>query len=175
MIDRRHGSERPPRSRESAEPSAAERTHTVFTLTEEETLELGRATGRGLRGGELVLLEGDLGLGKTVFARGIAAGLGVPPEEVSSPSFTLIQEYRGGRLLVYHVDLYRIHSDEELATLGLDEILDSNAVVVVEWGEKLAPRQRRDAIVVRFHDVGEGSRRIELFGRPDHAARRGDA
>ena len=153
------------------------RARTVFSLSEEETVELGRATSRGLRGGELVLLVGDLGLGKTVFARGMALGLGIAPEEVSSPSFTLIQEYGGGRLTLYHVDLYRINSDEELATLGLEEILDSNAVVVVEWGEKLPPQQRRDAIVVRFHDVGEGSRRIEVLARtpPERADRRGDA
>jgi tRNA threonylcarbamoyladenosine biosynthesis protein TsaE len=153
------------------------RAQTVFSLSEEETVELGRATSRGLRGGELVLLVGDLGLGKTVFARGMALGLGIAPEEVSSPSFTLIQEYGGGRLTLFHVDLYRINTDEELATLGLEEILDSNAVVVVEWGEKLSPHQRRDAIVVRFHDVGEGSRRIEVIpGRtPERAERRGDA
>ena len=130
------------------------RAQTVFSLSEEETIELGRATARGLRGGELVLLVGDLGLGKTVFARGMALGLGIASEEVRSPSFTLIQEYGGGRLTLFHVDLYRINTDEELATLGLEEILDSNAVVVVEWGEKLPPHQRRDAIVVRFHDVG---------------------
>jgi len=124
-----------------------------------------------------VLLVGDLGLGKTVFARGMALGLGIAPEEVSSPSFTLIQEYGGGRLTLFHVDLYRINTDEELATLGLEEILDSNAVVVVEWGEKLPPYQRRDAIVVRFHDMGEGSRRIEIVARatPERAERRGDA
>ena len=74
------------------------RAQTVFSLSEEETVELGRATSRGLRGGELVLLVGDLGLGKTVFARGMALGLGIAAEEVSSPSFTLIQEYGGGRL-----------------------------------------------------------------------------
>jgi len=153
------------------------RAQTVFSLSEEETVELGRATSRGLRGGELVLLVGDLGLGKTVFARGMALGLGIAAEEVSSPSFTLIQEYGGGRLTLFHVDLYRINTDEELATLGLEEILDSNAVVVVEWGEKLPPHQRRDAIVVRFHDVGEGSRRIEVIPRstPERAERRGDA
>jgi len=160
-----------------AGPADRARAQTVFSLSEEETVELGRVTARGLRGGELVLLVGDLGLGKTVFARGMALGLGIAPEEVSSPSFTLIQEYGGGRLTLFHVDLYRINTDEELATLGLEEILDSNAVVVVEWGEKLPPYQRRDAIVVRFHDMGEGSRRIEIVARatPERAERRGDA
>ncbi len=150
---------------------------TVFSLSEEETIDLGRTVARELKGGELILLEGELGLGKTAFTRGIAAGLGVAPEDVSSPSFTLVQEYRGGRLALFHVDLYRIDSDEEIATLGLEEILASNAVVVVEWGEKLSPYQRRGAIVIRFHDVGEGSRRIELLGGPANAPtpRRGDA
>jgi len=175
MIDGQDRSPQAPPARAAAGPSDPTRTRTVFSLTEEETFELGRVTARGLRGGELVLLEGDLGLGKTVFARGIAAGLGVAPEDVSSPSFTLIQEYRGGRLVLYHVDLYRMNSDEEIATLGLEEILDSSAVVIVEWGDKLSPRQRQDAIVVRFHDVGEGSRRIEVLGRREPGARRGDA
>jgi len=177
MYDASDRSPQPSRPRAAAGPAGPESARTVFSLSAEETLELGRATARGLRGGELMLLEGDLGLGKTVFARGIAVGLGIPAEDVSSPSFTLIQEYRGGRLAMYHVDLYRLSTAEEIGTLGLEEILDSDAVVVVEWGEKLPPHQRRDAIVVRFHDVGEGSRRIELLGRPDpeNAARRGDA
>jgi tRNA threonylcarbamoyladenosine biosynthesis protein TsaE len=96
---------------------------------------------------------------------------------VTSPSFTLIQEYRGGRLLMYHVDLYRLTSDEEIATLGIEEILTDDAVVVVEWGERIPPRFRRDAIVVRFHDVGEDSRRIEVRGVEGETVepRRGDA
>ncbi|MBZ5638651.1 MAG: tRNA (adenosine(37)-N6)-threonylcarbamoyltransferase complex ATPase subunit type 1 TsaE [Acidobacteriia bacterium] len=129
---------------------------------------MGRALGRGLKGGELILLEGDLGLGKTVFARGVAAGLGVLPEDVSSPSFTLVQEYTGGRKPMFHVDLYRVDDPEEIGTLGLEEILSGGGVVLVEWGEKLPPYLRREAIAVRFHDVGEGSRRIEIAtsGKP---------
>jgi tRNA threonylcarbamoyladenosine biosynthesis protein TsaE len=148
----------------------------AFSLSEEETCEMGRTMGRGLRGGELILLEGDLGLGKTVFARGVAAGLGVKPEDVSSPSFTLVQEYKGGRQPMFHVDLYRLESPEDIGTLGLEEILSSGGVVLVEWGEKLPPYLRREAIAVRFHDVGEGSRQIEIqtVGKP--AARpQGDA
>jgi tRNA threonylcarbamoyladenosine biosynthesis protein TsaE len=150
---------------------------TVFSLSEEETQDLGRTIARRMRGGELILLEGDLGLGKTVFARGFAIGLGLAPEDVNSPSFTLIQEYRGGHLTMYHVDLYRLNSDEEVAGLGLEDILTDEAVVVVEWGEKIPPRYRRDAIVVRFDDVGEDSRRIEILGldRNGPTTRRGDA
>jgi len=144
--------------------AGAPATRTVFSLSEEETEDLGRALARGLRGGELVLLVGDLGLGKTVFVRGMATGLGIEPEDVSSPSFTLVQHYRGGRVPLCHVDLYRLSSDEEIGTLGIDEILATDAVVVVEWGERLPPFWRKDAITVRFHDVGEGCRQIELQG-----------
>lgn len=148
----------------------------TFSLSEEETFELGRAFGRGIRGGEIVLLQGDLGLGKTVFARGVAAALGIAPEDVSSPSFTLVQEYTGGRIPMFHVDLYRIDAAEEIGTLGLEEIVSAGAVVVVEWGEKLPPYLRRDAVTVRFHDVGEGSRRIEILPSPGAPSRAsGDA
>lgn len=144
-------------------PSAAPAgMHTVYSLSEEETLDLGRAFARHLQGGELVLLEGDLGMGKTVFARGVAAGLGVAPEDVSSPSFTLVQEYRGGRVPLFHIDLYRIAAGEDTESIGLEEILSAGAIAVVEWGDRLAGYWQRDALTVRFHDVGEGSRRIEL-------------
>jgi tRNA threonylcarbamoyladenosine biosynthesis protein TsaE len=141
---------------------------TVYTLSEEESYELGRSIGGSLSGGELLLLQGELGLGKTVFARGVAAGLGIAPEDVSSPSFTLVQEYRGGRVPMFHVDLYRLRDDEEIATLGLDEILDTGGVTVVEWAEKLPLRYRRQGVAIRFHDLGEGSRRIEVL--PGEAA-----
>jgi len=159
-----------------AAASGGRSSRTLFSLSDEETAEFGRVLARGLQGGELILLEGDLGLGKTVFARGVAEGLGVLPEDVSSPSFTLIQEYTGGRLPVFHVDLYRLDSAEDLSTLGLDEILDAKGVTLVEWGEKLPPYYAARAIVVRFHDVGEGCRRIEL-ARPDDTGplRLGDA
>ena len=162
------------RGRERAKtPAAAPPARTVFSLSEEETEDLGRTLARGLRGGELVLLVGDLGLGKTVFVRGMATGLGIEPEDVSSPSFTLVQHYRGGRLPLTHVDLYRLSTDEEIGTLGLDELLASDAVVVVEWGDRLPPFLRRDAITVRFHDVGEGCRQIELRGGAEPARQRG--
>jgi tRNA threonylcarbamoyladenosine biosynthesis protein TsaE len=149
---------------------------TVFSLSEEETIELGRVMGRGLRGGELIVLDGDLGLGKTVFAKGIATGLGVAPEDVASPSFTLVREYRDGRVPMFHVDLYRIENTEEMGTLGIEEILAASGVVVVEWGEKLPPYLRRGATMIRFFDLGEGSRRIEITAETKTKARpRGDA
>ena len=150
---------------------------TVFSLSEEETMDLGRGLGRALKGGELLLLEGDLGYGKTVFARGVAASLGVEPEEVSSPSYTLVHEYRGGRVPLFHLDLYRLDSpEEEVGALGIEEILAAGGVVLVEWGEKLPPFLRRGATTIRFHDVGEGSRRIEILAESTTATKpRGDA
>lgn len=150
---------------------------TVFSLSEEETFDLGRGVGRALKGGELLLLQGDLGYGKTVFARGIAASLGVPPEEVSSPSFTLVHEYKGGRFPLFHIDLYRLEAPEdEVGALGIEDIRTAGGVVVVEWGERLPPFLKRGATTVRFHDVGEGSRRIEILSDAATGRRpRGDA
>ena len=151
---------------------------TLFSLSEDETYELGRSLGRGLRGGEIVVLEGDLGAGKTTFTRGIAAGLGANPDEVSSPSYTLVQEYRGGRCPLFHVDLYRIDApDDDLSSIGIEEIVTVGGVVVVEWGDRLPPFLRRTATTVRIHDAGEGARRIEVDGEPqtNPARPRGDA
>lgn len=133
-----------------------------LTQGEQETFELGQAASGRLQGGELILLEGELGLGKTVFARGLAAGLGIAPRDVNSPSFTLVHQYRAGRLPLFHIDLYRIAHVEELSSLGLEEILASGAVVVVEWGEKLPPHYRSQGLSVRFRDLGQDLRRIEL-------------
>jgi tRNA threonylcarbamoyladenosine biosynthesis protein TsaE len=141
-------------------------------LSEDETIEIGRRLGRALRGGALVVLQGELGLGKTVFARGIASGLGVAPEEVSSPSFTLVQEYRGGRLPLFHVDLYRVEDlEEEIPSLGIEELLAEGGIAMIEWGERLPPYLRRGAVVVRLHDLGDGCRRIEIGAEPDRAPR----
>ena len=149
---------------------------TVYSLSEEETMELGRHLAQNLRAGDLVLLEGDLGLGKTVFVRGVASSLGVPPEDVSSPSFTLVQEYRGGSVPVFHVDLYRLESPEDVATLGIEDILAGGGLALVEWGERLPPFYRRECTVVRFYDRGEGARQIEISRRTAKPAqRRGDA
>ena len=108
----------------------------IITNSAEETFGFARSLGEQLTGGEVVLLKGDLGAGKTVFAKGLAAGLGIASSEVTSPSFTLINEYTG-RLRLYHIDLYRLDiglHDE----LGLNEILDDRqAVVVIEWAERL--------------------------------------
>ena len=165
-------------ARRRGAPAAEPLPETIFTLSEEETFELGKSVSRSLQGGELLLLDGDLGLGKTVFARGIAAGLGVAPEDVTSPSFTLVQEYKGGRTPLFHIDLYRMGDDdpEELGTLGIEEILSSGGIAVVEWGDRLPRYHQRGAIRVLFYDLGEGSRRIEIIpAQSDNGEPRGDA
>jgi tRNA threonylcarbamoyladenosine biosynthesis protein TsaE len=142
-----------------------------LTRGEQETFDAGRELSRDLHGGELVLLEGELGLGKTVFARGLAAGLGIDPGEVHSPTFTLVHRHAAGGRTLFHVDLYRIAHTAELASLGLEEIFASGAVVVVEWGERLPAGERQRGLRVRFHDLGHDLRRIEL-SPPEHQSRR---
>ena len=116
-------------------------TRTVTTQSEDDTAALGRELAAALNAGDVLLLYGDLGAGKTAFVRGLAEGLGVDRSEVSSPTFTLIQEYRGGRLTLFHVDLYRINDPRELDDLGLDEIAEEG-VLAIEWSEKLAGNAR---------------------------------
>ena len=129
-------------------------TKTIVTSSEAETTAIGRELASGLSAGSVVLLFGDLGAGKTAFVRGLAEGLGIPAEEVSSPTFTIMQEYRGGRLPLYHVDLYRLDDPREVEDLGLDEIADG-AVLAIEWAEKLRDVQN-GAIGVRItHGDGE--------------------
>lgn len=129
--------------------------------SEEETLELGKRLGRTLRGGEIVSLEGELGAGKTVYARGIAAGLGIDPREVGSPTFIIVDRHEG-RLVLYHADLYRLDREEEVLDLGLDELATGGAVLVVEWGERLPADLHAAAIVVRISDPGEDARAISV-------------
>jgi len=130
----------------------------TVTHSPEETLALGRKLAAELRPPCLVLLEGELGSGKTTLAKGIVAGLGVASEsEVTSPSFTLVHEY-GRERKVYHVDLYRVESARDLATLGLEDLIDERAIVLVEWGEKLdfpAPQVR-----IKLDHLGKEDRRI---------------
>jgi tRNA threonylcarbamoyladenosine biosynthesis protein TsaE len=128
----------------------------TITRSESETAAVGRDVARSAGPGTIILLYGDLGAGKTAFVRGLAEGLGIDPAEVSSPTFTLIQEYRGGRLPLYHVDLYRLQSIE-VEELGLDDERMAEAVTAIEWSDRL-PRAFRDAVIVRI-DHGEGSTR----------------
>ena len=136
------------------------RTDTVTTHSEAETAAAGRDLAATLSAGDVVLLYGDLGAGKTAFVRGLAEGLEVPPADVSSPTFTLVQEYRGGRVPLVHVDLYRLDDSREIDDLGLDEIA-AGAVLTIEWAERL-PNPPEDAIRVSLEHAGEDQRRITI-------------
>ena len=136
---------------------------TITTHSEQETADLGRGLAARLDQGSVVLLYGDLGAGKTAFVRGLAEGLGVSSDEVSSPTFTLIQEYRGGRLPLLHADLYRLNDSREIDDLGLEE-LGENAVVAIEWADKLT-RTPPDAICVTLTHAGDTERRVTIEAR----------
>ena len=103
---------------------------TITTQSENETADSGRELARGMKAGDVVLLHGDLGAGKTAFVGGLAEGLGIAREEVSSPTFTLVQEYRGGRLTLFHADLYRLNDPREIDDLGLDEVATEGVLAI---------------------------------------------
>lgn len=130
------------------------------TASEDETRERGARLAAELAPGAVILLSGDLGAGKTAFVRGLAAGLGIDPDEVTSPTFTLVHEYRGGRLPLVHVDLYRLER-ADLDDIGLDQDLASGGVVAVEWAERLS-QAIPGATHVRIEDAGEDRRRIRV-------------
>ncbi len=133
---------------------------TTITRSERETEAVGRQLASRLERGAIVLLSGELGAGKTAFVRGMASGLGVDPADVSSPTFTLIQEYRGGRLTLYHVDLYRLRSIE-VEDLGLDDERMAEGITAIEWPDRL-PHTFSGSILVRI-EQGEGTdRTIEI-------------
>jgi len=136
----------------------------LVTKSEAETVRLGRSLAADLRAGDVVLREGVLCAGKTALSRGIASGLGVPEEEVRSPTFTLVNPYQG-RLPVYHVDLYRIDTARDLDELGLEEILGTDGVAIVEWAERLAVWRPPYALVVRIEDRGGSEREIRIEDR----------
>jgi len=130
------------------------------SASEAETRALAARLGRDLEPGAVVLLSGDLGAGKTAFTRGLAEGLGADPDLVSSPTFTIVHEYRGGRLPLVHVDLYRLNN-ADLDEIGLDADLASRGITAVEWPERLA-RAVPNAIDVRITDAGDDAREIEI-------------
>src|SRR5712692_2122371 len=139
----------------------------IVTHSAEETMAFGRELARELEPPCVVLLEGELGSGKTTLVKGMVAGLGAGREDdVNSPTFTLVHEYGPGPgqtarpRKVYHVDLYRIDEARELSTLGLEEMTAENAVVSIEWGEKLCSPGRH--VRVRFEALGADERRIRV-------------
>jgi tRNA threonylcarbamoyladenosine biosynthesis protein TsaE len=132
------------------------------TRSEDETASLARDLAATLRAGDVLLLSGNLGAGKTAFVRGLAAGLGIDPHDVSSPTFTLVHEYRGGRLTLYHVDLYRL---ERAATedLGLEELGARDGVLAIEWPDRLT-HSLSAAKTVLLEIVDETTRRVTVGG-----------
>ena len=128
------------------------------TRSEDETADLARELAAALNAGDVILLSGNLGAGKTAFVRGLASGLGIDPEDVSSPTFTLVHEYRGGRLTLYHADLYRL---ERIATedIGLEEMGVADGVLAIEWPDRLA-HAMPGAREVQIEIVDENTRRI---------------
>lgn len=128
--------------------------------SEVETAAAARDLAAHLAPNSVVLLTGDLGAGKTAFVKGLAEGLGLDPLEVSSPTFTLIQEYRGGRLTLFHIDLYRL-SPREVDDLGLDDLIESGGVVAIEWPDRWTAAPS-DAVRVSLTSAGETDRDITI-------------
>jgi tRNA threonylcarbamoyladenosine biosynthesis protein TsaE len=139
----------------------------LVTLSEAETVAVGRNFAVTLEPGDVVLLSGALGAGKTAFVRGLAEGLGADPSDVSSPTFTLIQEYRGPHCTLYHVDLYRLEP-KEVDDLGLEELLSQEGITALEWPERL-PRPITGAIEVLILYHGETRREILISRTAPHA------
>jgi tRNA threonylcarbamoyladenosine biosynthesis protein TsaE len=146
---------------ETQNPKPETRSDAFTTHSPEETFALAKSIGEQLKGGEIFLLSGDLGAGKTVFAKGIGAGLGIDPADVTSPSFTLVNIHEG-RLKFYHVDLYRLESDSRL-DLGLEEIFeDADAVTAIEWAERLQ-YQPLNSTHVSIEYLSDSERKIEIW------------
>lgn len=134
------------------------------TKSAEETIAVGRKLARMLTPPKLVVLRGDLGAGKTTLVKGIAQGFQAASEEdVTSPTFTLIHEYRGPRATVYHIDLYRIDTQRELDTLALDDLMGDNSVLLIEWGEKFARFERERDVEIVLERVLQNERKIKLI------------
>jgi tRNA threonylcarbamoyladenosine biosynthesis protein TsaE len=137
----------------------------ITTNSAEETISFGRTLAEMLAPPKLVLLRGDLGAGKTTLVKGIAAAFEAAQEEdVTSPTFTLIHEYRGPRANLYHIDLYRIDTQRELDTLALDDLRSENSILLIEWGEKFARFVRERDVEIALERTGESARRIVVSG-----------
>jgi tRNA threonylcarbamoyladenosine biosynthesis protein TsaE len=130
--------------------------------SEAATSAIGESLAGTLRPGDVVLLYGDLGAGKTAFVRGLARGVGANPEDVSSPTFTIVQEYAGTAVTLYHVDLYRLEP-AEVDDLGLEDLVAGDGVVAIEWAERWSGRPD-DVTEVRIEDAGEDRRKVRIDG-----------
>ncbi len=134
------------------------------TKSPEETIALGRELRSLLAPPKLVVLRGDLGAGKTTLVKGIAEGFeAASQEDVTSPTFTLIHEYRGPSATLFHIDLYRVETQRELETLGLDDLTTENSVLLIEWGEKFERFQNERDVEIMLERVSEDERRIRFI------------
>ncbi len=137
----------------------------TITHSAEETIAFGRTLAELLAPPKLVLLRGDLGAGKTTLVKGIAAAFEAAAEEdVTSPTFTLVHEYRGPRANLYHIDLYRIDTQRELDTLALDDLRSDNSILLIEWGEKFPRLVRERDVEIALERESENGRRIRISG-----------
>lgn len=138
-------------------------TQEFITRSAEETIALGRSLASQLAPPKLVILRGDLGAGKTTLVKGIAEGFQAALEDdVTSPTFTLIHEYRGPKAVVYHIDLYRVDTARELETLGLDDLMSDNSVLLIEWGEKFRRFECERDVEIALERISENNRRIRV-------------
>ena len=138
-----------------------------MTNAPEETEALGEKLGKLLRPGTVLAYLGDLGAGKTAFARGLARGLGCR-ETVTSPTYTIVNEYLGGRLPLFHFDMYRLTSSDDLWDIGWEDYLDRQGVCAVEWSENV-PEAMTGALTVRIEKLGDTVRRITIDGGAEYA------
>lgn len=133
------------------------------TTSPQETVRLGEALGAKLKGGDMVAYEGGLGAGKTTFTGGVAKGFGVK-DQVSSPTYTLVNEYTGTGKRICHFDMYRINGEEELETTGFYDYLDDQTVMVIEWSENISSALPENTVRVKFTILDEQTREIEITG-----------
>jgi len=138
-------------------------TREFITHSPQETIALGRTLVGLLTPPKIVLLRGDLGAGKTTLVKGIAAGFAAASEDdVTSPNFTLVHEYRGPEANLYHIDLYRVETQRQLETLGLDDLIAENSVLLIEWGEKFPRFVRERDVEIALERVGESERKVSV-------------
>jgi tRNA threonylcarbamoyladenosine biosynthesis protein TsaE len=136
---------------------------TFQTHSAEETTDLGRQLAAELKPGSVVLLRGDLGAGKTTMVKGIAEGFkAAEAEAVTSPTFTLIHEYRGPEVTLYHIDLYRIDTQRELDTLALDDLMEPDTILLIEWGEKFERFRKERDVEIAIEQKGGDNRLIKI-------------
>lgn len=131
----------------------------------EETLNIGEQIGNLCNAGDIICIIGDLGVGKTHLSKGIAKGLGIK-EHITSPTFTIVNEYDSGRLKLYHFDVYRVNDPDEIYELGFDEYIFDNALSIIEWAdyiESLIPKEHVRIVLSKLNDLGEDVRNIEII------------